>query len=244
MSQFEEEWRRRFERFGTRHESDHLVSGWSLAGLRQRVATFERLLDAGLVMRGGRVLELGCAAGTYVRLLGKRGHPVVGLDYSLPSLGRAIHADPGDLGCYVAGKADALPFPNSAFSVVLCIGVLQAVDESGPILGEISRVLKPGGRALIETLNPWSPIAIGRRFSALVRYERTRLRYESPGRVRRGMLRQGMRDVRPIGIVLPPKSLPSLGETLGRAGVQRALGFTPGAGMVAAQAFWLVGTKA
>jgi len=244
VSQFEEEWRRRFERFGARHDSDHLVSGWSLAGLRQRVASFERLLDKGLVTRGDRVLEVGCAAGTYVRLLGKRGHPVVGLDYSLPSLGRAIHADPGRLGCYVAGNAGALPFPDAAFNAVLCIGVLQAVEDAEPILAEIGRVLIPGGRALVETLNPWNPVAIGRRLSALVRRERTRLRYESPGRVRRGMLRHGLRDVRPIGIVLPPKSFPSLGETLGRAGVQRALGFTPGAGIAAAQAFWLVGTKA
>jgi SAM-dependent methyltransferase len=243
VSQFEEEWRRRFERFGMRHDSEHLVSGWSLAGLRQRVATFERLLDTGLVARGGRILELGCAAGTYVRLLGKRGHAVVGLDYSLPSLGRAVHADPGHVGCYAAGSAYALPFAKAVFNAVICIGVLQAIEDPETVLVEIERVLAPGGRVLVETLNPWNPVAVGRRLTALVRREQTRLRYQSPSRVRRGMLRHGMRDVRQIGVVLPPKSLPGMGEMLARAGVQRVLGFTPGVGFMAAHAFWVVGTK-
>ena len=93
MTGFERQWKGRFEKFATRHEPDHLVSGWSAAGLRRRMATFEGLLDGGLVRSGARALELGCGAGTYVRLLAKRGHPVIGLDYSLPSLRRAVAAD-------------------------------------------------------------------------------------------------------------------------------------------------------
>jgi SAM-dependent methyltransferase len=75
MTSFERQWQSRFEKFATRHGSDHLVSGWSVAGLRRRLAVFEGLLDQGLLGTGTRVLELGCGAGTYVRLLAKRGHP-------------------------------------------------------------------------------------------------------------------------------------------------------------------------
>ena len=45
MTGFERQWKGRFEKFATRHEPDHLVSGWSAAGLRRRMATFEGLLD-------------------------------------------------------------------------------------------------------------------------------------------------------------------------------------------------------
>src|SRR5262249_35268013 len=78
MSGFERQWKGRFEKFATRHEPDHLVAGWSLAGLRRRMVSFEGLLDGGLTRPGARALELGCGAGTYVRLLAKRGHPVIG----------------------------------------------------------------------------------------------------------------------------------------------------------------------
>ncbi len=90
MSTFERQWRSRFERFATGHEEEHQVSGWSAVGLRRRVALFQQLLDGGLFRPGARLLELGCGAGTYVRLLAKSGYPVVGLDYSLPSLERAL----------------------------------------------------------------------------------------------------------------------------------------------------------
>ena len=105
MSDFEEQWQRRFERFATRHQADHQVSGWSVAGLRQRLALFEGLLDRGLLTQGGRVLELGCGAGTYVRLLGKRGHSVVGLDYSLPSLSRAAAAASDPVAAHLLAAA-------------------------------------------------------------------------------------------------------------------------------------------
>ena len=116
------------------------------------MATFEGLLDEGLLGAGGRVLELGCGAGTYVRLLAKRAHPVVGLDYSLPSLGRAVAADPSQAGRYVGGDASRLPFRDRSFQAVTCIGVLQALEGPETALAEIARVLEPAGVAVIETL--------------------------------------------------------------------------------------------
>jgi SAM-dependent methyltransferase len=245
VSDFEDQWRRRFERFGTSHQSDHLVSGWSLAGLRQRVGVFEGLLDRGLLASGSRVLELGCAAGTYVRLLGKRGHPVVvGLDYSLPSLCRAAEADPGRLGRYVAGSAYALPFPARAFDAVICIGVLQALENPDAAIAEMARILVPGGRVLVETLNPWSPLAVVRRLAAVGQGRPTRLRYGSAAGIKRVMAHHGLGNFQQVGIVLPPKSLPRLTEVVGRPALQRLFGQAPGIRAVAAHAFWLAGTKA
>ena len=244
MSDFEEQWQRRFERFATRHEADHQVSGWSLAGLRQRVGIFEGLLDRGLVPAGGRVLELGCGAGTYVRLLGKRGHAVVGLDYSLPSLARAAAADPGRFGRYVAGSSYALPFPTGSFDAVTCVGVLPVLTEPGAAIAEMARVLSGRGALLIETLNAWNPIAVVRRLTALSQRQPTHLRYGTAGAVERAMVANGVRPLERIGVILPPKSLPRLTEPLGRPWVKRALGSTPGVRAVAAHAFWIVGSKA
>jgi len=244
MSGFERQWQIRFEKFATRHQPDHLVSGWSAAGLRRRVATFEGLLDQGLLGAGGRVLELGCGAGTYVRLLAKRAHPVVGLDYSLPSLGRAVAADPSQAGRYVGGDAARLPFQDRSFQAVTCIGVFQALDHPETALGEIARILEPGGVAVVETLNPWDPLAGFRRLSTFVRREPTRLRYASPRTIERIMVSGGLHPVRRLGILLPPRSLPGLDRTLGWPWLVGILEKVPGIRAMAPHAYWIVGVKA
>src|SRR5262245_298104 len=105
MTTFEGEWRNRFERFARSHDADHLVSGWSAGGLRRRLAIFEKILAQQQCSPPARVLDLGCGAGTYVRFLAALGHHVIGLDYSLPSLSRAIAADSSREGRYVSGEA-------------------------------------------------------------------------------------------------------------------------------------------
>lgn len=244
MTGFERQWQRRFEKFATRHRAEHLVSGWSAAGLRRRVAVFEELIDRGLLVTGARVLELGCGAGTYVRLLAKRGYPAIGLDYSLRSLHRAVTADLPLAGGYVAGEASGLPFRSGSFKAVTCIGVLQALEKPETAFTEIARVLEPGGVALVETLNPWNALAANRRLSAFVRRQPTRLRYGSPGVVERTMASRGLQPVRRLTILLPPRSLPGFERVLGRPWLIRALEAVPGLRALAPQAYWIVGVKA
>jgi len=244
MTGFERQWQSRFEKFATRHRADHLVSGWSAAGLRRRLAIFEALLDQGIVGAGAQVLELGCGAGTYVRLIAKRGHPVVGLDYSLPSLDRAAAADVSRVGRYVAGDASRLPFQDRSFKAVTCIGVFQTLEKPGSALAEIARVLEPDGVAMVEVLNPWNPLAAARRLSAYFRRQPTRLHYSSPRAVERTMLSRGIRPIRRVSILLPPRSLPRLERTLGRRWLIRALEAMPGVRALAPQAYWILGAKA
>jgi SAM-dependent methyltransferase len=243
MTQFEEQWQRRFERYATRHRAEHLVSGWSPVGLRQRVLAFERLLDEGLFAPDARVLEVGCGAGTYVRLLGKRGHEVVGLDYSLPTLGRAVEADPSRRGRYVAGEAYRLPFEPATFEAVMCIGVFQSLGEPGQALAEMARVLRPGGVLLVETLNPWNPLALARRVVARVRRRPALLLYSAPRVIERLMNANGVRPWRRMSVVLPPRSLPRLEAVLVHPWVESPLRRIPGLRGLAAQAFWLAGVR-
>ena len=243
MSTFEQQWRGRFERFATRHEDEHQVSGWSAVGLRRRVALFQELVDHGLFHPGGRVLELGCGAGTYVRLLAKRGHPVVGLDYSLPSLHRAVTADAPGAGRYVAGEAYALPFAGESFQGLVCIGVFQALTRPEEALREMLRVLAPGGRLLVETLNPWSPLALTRRMRSRLTGEPLKLRYGAPRTVETALGATGARTLRRISLVLPPRSLPAMADPLGKPWVAGAVKVVPGMQLLASHAFWIVGER-
>jgi SAM-dependent methyltransferase len=46
-------------------------------------------------------------------------------------------------------RADAVPFEDASFDAVLCVEVLRYLPDVAPCIGEIARVLKPGGVALV-----------------------------------------------------------------------------------------------
>lgn len=88
---------------------------------------------------GARVLDVGCGQGRHLRALTTRGHWVVGLDFDAEALGDAALAAP-----VVRGSAERLPFATESVDGVVCSVVLSQVDERDT-LGEIGRVLRPGG---------------------------------------------------------------------------------------------------
>ena len=221
---FDAQWRQRFERFAERCTTEADVSGWSDIGLSRRLEVFSRLLDSLEPSRGGVVLDLGCGAGSYGRLLARRGHRVIGVDYSLPSLARALEYDPHGACRYAAADAYALPFPTSTFDLVVCIGVLQAVASPERVLDEAVRVVRPGAVVVVEGLNASGVIARARQMHAAVRRLPPRVRYYDPSRVERWLTGRGLRLIARAPIVLPPRKLP---------GILRILDLVPLPGAVA-----------
>lgn len=243
MKTFETEWRARFERFGRTHQEDHCVSGWSAEGLARRLRLFADLLAQIPLPDGGRTLELGCGPGTYVRYLRGLGHPVVGVDYSLPSLRRAVAADPGPPGRYVAADGYALPFAPGAFDLVVCIGVFQAVSRPAALLDEIRRVLRPRGIVVLEALNAFEMPAMVRRLGEIIGRRPSRVRAYSAFQVQRWLEAREMRCLRRVGVYLPPRRFPALGRLLDHGAVGRFLEAASAPSLVLAHAFWLVGQR-
>ncbi|MDB4970788.1 MAG: hypothetical protein JWN44_6477 [Myxococcales bacterium] len=91
---------------------------------------------------GGRVLDVGCGTSPYRAYLPAAAE-YVGVDRAPQSGVRAL-ADAG-----------ALPFADGSFDAALCTEVLEQSPRPWQVVGELARVLKPGGRLYITAPFDW-----------------------------------------------------------------------------------------
>jgi len=122
-----------------------------------RFGYFERVLDQERVFgRGlGKLLDVGCGGGLLAEEFARCGFAVTGIDPAPETIDTArAHASTSGLSIeYEIGSGEHLPFPDGAFDLVACCDVLEHVDDVARVIGEISRVLRPGGLFLYDTVN-------------------------------------------------------------------------------------------
>jgi SAM-dependent methyltransferase len=104
---------------------------------------------------GGAILDLGCGAGRHAARLSEAGYLVVGLDRSEVMLTCAVARGPG--GYFIRGDSRNLPVRDSVLDGVISmfssIGYFEDESANYRTFAEMARVLKPGGRLVIETVN-------------------------------------------------------------------------------------------
>lgn len=116
------------------------------------------------VRRGDRVLDLAGGTGDIAALLhervGESGSVVLGdINAQMLGVGRDRLTDRGLVRGldYVQLNAEALPFPDASFDLVtIAFGLRNVTDKQGA-LGEMFRVLKVGGRALVLEFSEVKP---------------------------------------------------------------------------------------
>jgi SAM-dependent methyltransferase len=103
------------------------------------------------------VLDLACGAGRHTLALRRRGYRALGVDLSLTLLAHMR-------GPKVAGDMRRLPFAAESFDWVLnfftSFGYFARERENFLVLEEMVRVLTPGGRFLLDIMNP-EPVLAG-----------------------------------------------------------------------------------
>lgn len=92
----------------------------------------------------GRVLDLGCGIGHSYQLLAPR--ETVGLDRDASALA-------GQERVTVLADMRSLPFPPGCFASVVSVHSIEHVRDAGVVVGEVVRVLAPGGTAIFVTPN-------------------------------------------------------------------------------------------
>jgi SAM-dependent methyltransferase len=127
---------------------------------RQNVAMAEALCEAVDPRAGERVLDVACGSGTAALVAARRYCEVAGIDYVPELIDRAKQraaAEGLDVAFEVA-DAQALPFADASFDVVLSIYGVQFAPDQERAANELLRVCRPGGRIALASPMPkgWS----------------------------------------------------------------------------------------
>jgi len=117
---------------------------------------------------GARVLDVGCAAGYFLRVMAANGHDVHGVELSEPIAREAIAALGADrihIGT-LDDAVQAMDYAPQSFDLITLWDVIEHVPDPQAVLRRIRELLRPGARLLLETQNVASRWArlLGRRW--------------------------------------------------------------------------------
>lgn len=127
---------------------------------RQNVVMAEALCEAADPHAGEPVLDVACGSGTAALVAARRYCEVTGIDYVPALIERArarAAAEALDVDFRVA-DAQALPFAEASFEVVLSVYGVQFAPDQEKAASELLRVCRPGGRIALASPMPegWS----------------------------------------------------------------------------------------
>src|SRR6185436_8107010 len=108
--------------------------------------------------KGLKVLDIGCGNGYVLFQYARHGAEVTGVDLTRTAveLSRKRFALAGMPGEFLEVDGNSLPFPDACFDIVCSMGVLHHVADPRPMVEQMFRVLKPGGRLIVMLYHRYS----------------------------------------------------------------------------------------
>ncbi len=104
--------------------------------------------------RGARLLDLGSSDGETLRHMAE-----LRPDLQLQAADKSGQPEKYPAGCQFAKvdfEVEQLPWGDGSVDAITCMHLVEHLRDIGPLLREVARLLKPGGRAYFETPHPKS----------------------------------------------------------------------------------------
>ncbi len=145
----------------------HRTAGWLLRRAYDHGAHKRRRFVSKAMPKGGRLLDIGCATGTFLvsmRELSIWRVEGVGLDAQVAQLARERHHLP-----VFTGTLEEAAYPDNNFAAVTLWDVLEHLHDPVGTLIEIERILQPGGVVIIRVpnLGSWDAAFFGNYWAGL-----------------------------------------------------------------------------
>jgi ubiquinone/menaquinone biosynthesis C-methylase UbiE len=122
--------------------------------LYERPNVLERLPE----LKGKNILDLGCSTGFYTEYALKHGASVTAIDASqklIDKLAQKIKSP--EVKLYGADIGQPMPFLKSnSYDAIICSLIMDYIKDWKPVMAELFRVLKKGGRVVISTGHPFA----------------------------------------------------------------------------------------
>ena len=138
------------ERYNSWHE-ERLASVDSTVVDARESRFYDWLFDLAQPTPGAALLDVACGQGKFLDYARSRGLDVTGVDVSDVAVEAARERVPE--ANVVVGAGESLPFDDASFDLVTCIGSLEHFPDPAAGAGEMARVLRPGGTAVIFVPN-------------------------------------------------------------------------------------------
>jgi ubiquinone/menaquinone biosynthesis C-methylase UbiE len=106
----------------------------------RHLATLQRLLAPS---PGMRLLEVGCGRGHLLRRVQDQGIDAIGIDVNPEAAAAAVTRN------VLSMSATDLEFPDGSFDQVYSMHAIEHIPDAGAALGEMSRVVRPGGSVML-----------------------------------------------------------------------------------------------
>jgi SAM-dependent methyltransferase len=127
----------------------------SLSGRQRKAGTMLAVLGEAMGDRLARatILNVGCSTGIVDEFLAPHVGNVTGIDIDEAAIRTAQERCKASNSAFSMGDAMNLRFKDSSFDVVICAQVYEHVPDSARMMGEIHRVLVPGGLCYFAATN-------------------------------------------------------------------------------------------
>lgn len=126
------------------------------AQMGKRVSVIMDMIE---LNKGGKVLDVGCGAGTFAFHCARHNLFSIGMDYSLESVKMAIalcdRFGVSDKAKFIVGNSVSFPFKACYFDQIIAADFIEHItqEEKNRFLKEAHRALKPGGKIIVFTPN-------------------------------------------------------------------------------------------
>ena len=120
------------------YDSDDYLSRWA----RHRMEVVLKRIDSYDLGRNGRALDIGVGSGFLFKELSKRGCNTWGSDFAF-NMAQNCHKRYGNR--FMVADIETLPVRDDSFDLVTCLGVLEYLTHEEKAIGELYRIIRPGG---------------------------------------------------------------------------------------------------